>query len=84
MAVNSAVKADMGHRVSEGCMTWGAMKGVIMNRGLGMKAKRRLDKGIIVPTVLYGAEAWDTRITERQVECLRDVVFEKCGRCDTV
>ena len=28
------------------------------NRRFGIKAKKCLDEGVIVPTALYGAEAW--------------------------
>ena len=37
---------------------WGAeLKSALSNRGLWIKAKKSL-YGVIVPTALYGAEAW--------------------------
>ena len=42
------------------------MKSVLSNRGLGIKAKKCLYEGVIVPTVLYGAEAWGMRSAERR------------------
>ena len=36
----------------------GALKSVLSNRGLGIKAKKCLDEGVIAPTALYGTEAW--------------------------
>ena len=35
----------------------GALKSVLSNGGLGIKAKKCLYEGIIIPTALYGAEA---------------------------
>ena len=38
------------------------------NRGLGLKAKKCLYEGVIVPTALYGAEAWGMRSAELEKE----------------
>ena len=49
------------------------------NRGLGIKAKKCLYEGVIVPTALYGAEAWCIRSAERrkvnflEMKCLRNL-----------
>ena len=48
---------DVVHRKNEGYKAWGALKRVLSNRGLGIKAKKCLYEGVIVPTTLYGAEA---------------------------
>ena len=39
---------------------WGVLKSVLSNRGLGIKAKKCLYEGIIVPT------AWGMRSAERK------------------
>ena len=45
-----------------------------------MKAKKCLYEGVIVPTALYGAEAWGMRSAERmkvnvlEIKCLRSLV----------
>ena len=39
---------------------------MLRNRGLVIKAKKRLYEGVIVPTALYGAEAWGMRSAERK------------------
>ena len=50
------------------------------NRGLGIKTKNCLFEGIIVPTALYGAEAWGMRSAARrkvnvlEMKCLRSLV----------
>ena len=53
---------------------------MLSNRGLGVKAKKCLYDGVIVPTALYGAEAWVMRSAERrkvnvlEMKCLRSLV----------
>ena len=49
-----------------GYRAWGALKSVLSNRGLGIKAKKCLYEGVIVPTALYGAVAWGMRSAERR------------------
>ena len=50
---------------------------MLSNRGLGLKAKKCLCEGVIVPTVLYGAEAWGMRSAERRKV---NVLEKKCLR----
>ena len=65
---------------TEGYRAWGALKSVLSNRGLGIKAKKCLYAGVIVPKALYGAEAWGMRRAERrkvnvlEMKCLRRLV----------
>ena len=65
--------------MNDGYRAWGALKTVLSNRGLGVKAKKGLYEGIIVPTALYGAKAWDMRSPERrkvnvlEMKCLRSL-----------
>ena len=42
IVANSGVKADLRHRVNEGCKVLGTLKGVMKNRGLVMNAKKVL------------------------------------------
>ena len=72
-------ESDVVHRMNKGFKAWGAMKSVLCNRGLGIKAKC-LYEGVIVPTALYRAEAWGMRSAERrkvnalEMKCLRSLV----------
>ena len=49
-------------------------------RGLGIKAKKCLFEGVIVPTALYGTEAWGMRSADRrkvnvlEMKCLSSLV----------
>ena len=56
----------MVHRMNE---AWGALKSVPSNKGLGIKAKKCLYEGVIVPMALYGAGAWGIRSAEKESEC---------------
>ena len=79
IAANGGVKADVHHRVNEGCKVLGALKGVMKNRGLGMNVKKVLYEKVVVLTVMYGSESWGMKVTERQklnvfeMKCLRSM-----------
>ena len=56
----------MWYTMNEGYRAWGALKSVLSSRGLGIKAKKCLYEGLIIPTALCGAEAWGMRSAERR------------------
>ena len=66
VAADGGCERDVVHRMNEGYRVWGSLKSVLSNIGLGIKAKKCLYEGIIVPTPLYGAEAWGMRSAERR------------------
>ena len=66
VAADGGCERDVVHRMNEEYRAWGAPKSVLSNRGLGIKVKKCLYEGAIVPTVLYGAEAWGMRSAERR------------------
>ena len=80
VAGDGGCERDVVHRINEGYRAWGALKSVLSNRGLGIKAKKCLYEGVIEPTALYGAEAWGMRRAERrkvnilEMNCLRSLV----------
>ena len=66
--------------MNEGYRAWLSLKSVLSNRGLGIKTQKCLYEEVIVPTALYGAEAWGMRSAERtkvnvlEMKCLRSLV----------
>ena len=56
----------MVHRLNEEYTAWGALKRVLSNRGLGIKAKKCPYEGVIVPMALYDAEPWCMRSDEKR------------------
>ena len=80
VAADGGLEKVMVHRMNEGYRTWGVLKSVLSNRGLVIKAKKCLYDGVIVPTALYGAEAWGMRDAERRkanvldMKCFRSLV----------
>ena len=72
----------------EGYRAWVALKSVLSNRRLGIKAKKCLHEGVIAPTALYGAESWGMRNVDRrkvnvlEMKCLRSLV--RVSRMDRV
>ena len=57
---------DVVYIMNDGFRAWGALKSLPSNRGLRIKAKKCLYKGVIVPMALYRAEAWGMRSAERR------------------
>ena len=80
VAADGGCERDVVHRMNEGYRAWGALKRVLSNRGLEIKAKKCLYEGVIIPTALYGAEARGMRSAERrkvnvlEMKCLRSLV----------
>ena len=75
VAADGRCERDVVHRMNEGYRAWGALKSVLSNRGLGIKTKKCLYEGVIVPTALNGAEAWGMRSAEKRKE---NVLEMKC------
>ena len=80
MAADGGCERDVVHRMNEGYIAWVALKSVLSNTGLGIKAKKCLYEGVIVTTALYGAEALGMISAERrkvyvlEMKCLRSLV----------
>ena len=72
VAADGGCERDVVHSVNEGYRAWGELKSVLSNSGLGIKAKKCLCEGIIVPTTFHGAEAWGMRSAERRKVNVRD------------
>ena len=70
VAADGGCVRDVVHRMNEGYIAWLVLKSVLSNRGLGIKAKKCLYEGVIVPTALYGAEAWGKSAERRKVNVL--------------
>ena len=89
VAADGEFERDVVHRMNEEYRSWGALKSVLSNNGLGIKAKKCLYEGAIVPTALYEAEAWGTRSAERRKvnhsgdECLRSLVGRDLASIET-
>ena len=78
MAANGGCETGVVHRMNEGYRAWGAGKVCwAIARGLMIKAKKCLYEGVIVPTALYGAEAWGMRSAKRRKA---NVLEMKCSR----
>ena len=71
------MSVEVDQRTKEGMATYGAMKSIWRVKEVGMNAKKALYESIIVPTVLYGGEAWGLREEERKK---LDVMEMKCLR----
>ena len=52
VAANGGCERDVVHRMNERYRAGGALKSVLSNRGLGIKAKKCQYEGVIVPNVV--------------------------------
>ena len=78
VAADGGCERDVVHRMNEGYRVWGALKSLLSNRGLGIKAKKSLYEGVIVTTALHGEDAWSMRSAERRKV---NVLEMKCLGC---
>ena len=62
VAADGGCERDVVHRMNEGYRERGALKSVLSNRGFGIKAKKCLYEGVIVPKAFCGAGAWRKRV----------------------
>ena len=53
VAANGGCERDVVQGMNEGYRAWGVLKSVLSNRGLGIKSKKCLYEGVIVPRELY-------------------------------
>ena len=81
ISADGRMEGEISQRVSEGMKVFGAVRKVWEGKRMSVKAKMGMYKSIVVPTVLYGCEAWNLNKSERkrvdvmEMKCLRSV----CG-----
>lgn len=74
------VQGEVVYRINEGKKVLGAVNRVFKSRNVGLNVKRCVYERVIVPTVLYGAETWGLRESERrklnvfEMKCLRSMI----------
>ena len=56
VASDGGYERDVLHRMNEGYRTWRVLKSALSNRGFGMKAKKCLNEGVMVPMALHCTE----------------------------
>ena len=81
MAADGGCERAVEKRMKEEYRAFGALKSLLSNRRLGIRAKKCLCEGvIIVPTALFGAEARGMRSAARkkvnilEMKCLRSLI----------
>ena len=71
---------EVVYRIIEGQKELGAVNRVLKSRNVGLNVKKCVYETVIVPTVLYGAETWGLRESERKKlnvferRCLRSMI----------
>ena len=70
-------RMELNHRSMEVRKCAGVLKSVWKNRNVSMETKRSMYERIVVPTALYGSEAW---VLENKVKNRMDVAEMSCLR----
>ena len=77
---NGRITSELNRRIGRAATFVGAVRTVFGNRELSREAKMTVCNAVVVPTLVYGCEAWvlkdrdKTRLQATQIEVLRRVV----------
>ena len=77
ISANGSMEVKLNHRITEARKSAGVLDRMWKNRGVGMEVKKRMYEGIVIPTVLYGSEAWTwsknvgRKLNVLEMACLR-------------
>ena len=77
--MHGRMDAEFNHKNVEVRKSADVLKSVWKNRNVSMETKRGMYEGIVVPTALYGSEAWvlDNKVKNRmdvaEMSCLRSM-----------
>ena len=80
VATDGVCERDVVQGMNEGYRAWRVLKSVLINRALGIKAKKCLYELVIASTASCRAEVWSMRSAERrkvnviEMKCLRRLV----------
>ena len=78
--IGASLVDEVVYRINEGQKVLGAVNRVFKSRNVGLNVKKCVYERVIVPTVLYGAETWGLRESERkklnvfEMRCLRSMI----------
>ena len=79
IAADGSQEGEVKHRVGEGAKILGALRSVWKETSVSRQAKMGMYESIVVPTVMYGCEAWALNAKERkklevlEMKCLRTI-----------
>ncbi|XP_069947548.1 RNA-directed DNA polymerase from mobile element jockey isoform X1 [Cherax quadricarinatus] len=77
VSADGSMKDEVNHRIDEGKRVSGALRSLWRQRTLFLEAKRGMYESIVLPTLLYGCEAWVVNVAARrrleavEMSCLR-------------
>ncbi len=58
LAENGDLDAQMTHRIQSGWKSWWRVSGILCDRIISLRVKRKVYKTIVRPAMMYGAETW--------------------------
>ena len=58
LAENGDLDAEMTHRIQSGWKHWKRIPGILCDRRISLRVKRKVYKTVVRPAMMYGAETW--------------------------
>ena len=58
LAENGDLDAEMTHRIQTGWKNWKRVSGILCDRGIRLRVKRKVYKTVVIPAMMYSAETW--------------------------
>merc|ERR1711888_251428 len=63
---SGSTESDVKYRLAEGAKVFGAMGQLWRTKNVGREAKKMMYEGVVVPTVLFGAESWALKADDKR------------------
>ena len=58
MSENGDLDAEMTHRIQSGWRNWKRVSGILCDRRISLRGKRKVYKTVVRPAMMYGADTW--------------------------
>ena len=77
LAEDGELDAEVTHRVQSGWTNWKRVSGVLCDRSMNVKIKGKVNRTVVRPALMYGAETWalkkaqETKLEVEEMRMLR-------------
>ena len=68
LAEHGDLDAEMTHRIQSGWKNWKMVSGILCNRRISLRVKRKVYKTVVRPVMMYGAETWAVKKAQEKLD----------------